>query len=509
MSQKINLHESDESEISDIESDLEDEFQKYQIDSELLFDNVNIDLNEGIQVECQDFTEEELLENLTEEETAEFTAKLSILNRARSHDLHQLYISIAEDFKNQNKVKLMARTFQILLSFPLDSNISKSQILYQLSYYYQFDSPNFEKMKYYYHKLFLISTSSDYLLNLIKYYYFEEKNYMKFLELSKYLIIKLKNFSSEICFLLGFYYQKIEFHPDKMKSFYILAIKNGDLCKSYYNIAEYYSQVEIDERKMKFFYKKMIKELSSKDSSHEIKICHALNNLGSFYMKNKHNKLGLKYLKLSAKEGHVISIFNLAKFYQFSEVNEEMMMKYHMKLIEEHTLVDSMYYLGYYFKEKQDEKNMKKYLYMAAKFNHEDSMNHVLNYYSEQTSRETNNYKSFFIVYKDLKDILDQETLSETLSEPHLITDYMSAFNVTTPPKLPPLSLIQKVIKDLETPSTIAYLNLVRTFERLNIKADCPVCLEDQLSLILPCGHGICPSCYTLVYKCPYCNFAF
>jgi len=165
--------------------------------------------------------------------------------------------------------------------------------------------------------------------------------------------------------IVGMYYRKIKKDYDKMKEYYLEAIK---MKNSYamVNLALYYDEIEKDYDKVKEYYLMAIK-LGDRG---------AMVNLGVYYASIEKDYDKMKYCYLVAIElGDVDAMYNLGLYYQNVEKDYDKM-KYYYSMAIELKVIDAMYNLGIYYKIiEKDYDKMKQYFLMAIECKDSDSMN--------------------------------------------------------------------------------------------------------------------------------------
>ena len=205
-----------------------------------------------------------------------------------------LYTLVNYYYKNKN---INSINDNIIYKIKNDNVIGK--IYYLIGTQYKVDNNINEMIKYY---LLAINCKNDMAANNLGGYYLENKLYN---DAEKYLLIAIKYNNHQAIHNITSLYLVIN-NYDKMKHYALLAFTKFNCAKGLHNIGFYYQTIEKDYNKMKKYYLMAIKN----------KYFCSLYNLAIFYEHtNKNFNNMIKYYKLACDNGCITSMFRLAVSY--------------------------------------------------------------------------------------------------------------------------------------------------------------------------------------------------
>ena len=264
---------------------------------------------------------------------------------------------------------------------------------------------------------------------------------------------------SNVVFLFGSYYLKVEKNYIEAIKYYLMAIDLGD-SNSMYNLGSYYYDIEKNYTEaVKYF-------LMAIEHGNSV----AMNSLGLYYDIEKNYPEAVKYYLMAIELENSDAMYNLGSYYYNIKKNYPEAVKYYLMAIEKRNS-NAMNSLGYYY--NNIEKNYPeavKYWKMAIEHKRSEAMNNLELYY--------NSYKNIQSLYLLLHDIPVKN------------------------------EIINNKLEELRKDNCINRLqHRLRYFERINKIEECIICKEEKLSIEIGCGHETCSFCYVKLKKCPLCDY--
>jgi hypothetical protein len=181
--------------------------------------------------------------------------------------------------------------------------------------------------------------------------------------------------NAHMAYILGIYYQKNN-NYNKLKKYYLHAIKIGNCDRSMNNLGYHY-EIQNDYNNMKKYYLLAIKNNYSISAV----------NLAHFYGLQKDYKNMIKYYLIGVKNNNVLSMNRLALYYKVQK-DYNKMKKYYLMGIKNNDLC-SMNNLTEYYGLQEDYNKMIKYYKMTKGKGSKQVLEHILRYYMEL---ENDNY---------------------------------------------------------------------------------------------------------------------
>ena len=164
----------------------------------------------------------------------------------------------------------------------------------------------------------------------------------------------------------------------------------------------------------------------------------------------------VKYFKMAAKNGDIISMLELARFYY--DKNIALFIHYHLMIIQCDDPESSLY-----------------------------------------TRRDGDLYYE----YIERKMLEVYEKLQQKPAYFALVISSLVGLTINETKKY----IEKNVTKLRNVPSVASFINKVTLFTRLNNIHECIICYDTKVNICLDCGHELCVDCYKRTDVCYYCRF--
>lgn len=206
----------------------------------------------------------------------------------------------------------------------------------------------------------------------------------------------------------------------------------------------------------------------------------AMSNLAEYYYKNGDHENMIKYHLMAIENGSVLSMNNLAYYYQYDNKNSKKMLKYYLKAID---LGDkcAMYNLGVYYANNKNTENAKKYYLMAIEkgdipsmgslgdiFKNENNFDDSIKYYL--MAIEKGNVVSMYKIACVYKKIGDYSNMIKyhLMAIEHNDSDSMTCLGIYYENIGDIENMLKYYLMGVESGNTIAMFNLADYYRRIN-----------------------------------------